>query len=141
MKGFECSIDFPKPIGRKKMEKATAVLGNWMFLPKTAAGKGGTVEFNMTDLDKKKELKGDRKRNGEYMKASFFWTCLRSKANNSLSIKQHLFNLGLSFVLSLAFFGKQGEGKSSRALSFYCGPPQIVVTNHDHCSRGYTRPL
>ena len=72
MKGFECSIDFPKPIGRKKMEKATAVLGNWMFLPKTAAGKGGTVEFNMTDLDKKKELKGDRKRNGEYMKASYF---------------------------------------------------------------------
>ena len=77
MKGFECSIDFPKPIGRKKMEKATAVLGNWMFLPKTAAGKGGTVEFNMTDLDKKKELKGDRKRNGEYMKARFFWTYLR----------------------------------------------------------------
>ena len=61
MKGFKCCIDFPKPIGRKRMEKATAVLGNWMFLPKTAAGRGGTIEFTKTDLNKKKEVEERRK--------------------------------------------------------------------------------
>jgi len=100
MKGFECSIDFPKPIGRKKMEKATAVLGNWMFLPKTAAGKGGTVEFNMTDLVKKKELKGDRKRNGEYMKGF----CMNGEYKVFYKIRNKLSEMLEKDLSSVTFF-------------------------------------
>jgi len=73
MKGYECSIDFPKPVGRKRMEKATQVLGNLMFLPKTAAGRGGTIQFNKTDLDKKKEVEEGRKVDAAAKKGDPMW--------------------------------------------------------------------